>query len=165
MPSYTNQDGLEVRFGKDIGNRGGKAGVTTGAGKLRELVLDVDLTTLPAGGVSFTADLNNDGTLDGFNSSNTPIPIGSLIHSVRIIEREPLAGGGVGAGVTVGTYQENGTVVDADGIATNAAGAAGAQIGTVVSAATGPWFVAVDATGDAVFTAGRLKIIVEYMTV
>jgi hypothetical protein len=85
MPTYINQDGLEVRFGADIGNRGAKAGVTTGSGKRRELVLTVDLVALGAGGTSFTADLNNDGTKDGFNPSNTPLPVGALSRFARII--------------------------------------------------------------------------------
>ena len=159
MATYINQDGLEVRFGSDIGNRGAKAGVTTGAGKRRELVLDVDLVALGAGGISFTADLNNDGTKDGFNPSNTPLPIGAVIDQVRIITLTTPAGG---TSFAVGTYQENGTVVDADGIWTDA-GAAGAQVGAVVASATGPWYVAVDATGT--YTAGRIKIVVEYITV
>ena len=164
MATWINSDGLEVRFGGDIGNRGMKAGVTTGAGKLRELVLDIDLTDLAAGGTGFTADLDNDGTNEAFNSSNTPLPVGALIHSQRVIVMETPVGGGTGAGYTIGTYEEDGTVVDADGIRV-AAGTDGAQVGTVVSAATGPWYVAIDTAGDAVYTAGRLKVIVEFMTV
>lgn len=164
MPSYTNQDGLEVRFGSDIGQRGAKAGVTTGAGKRRELVLEVDLTDLPATGTLFTADLNNDGTNEAFNSSNTPLPIGVRIEDVSVAVLEAAAGGGTAPGITVGTFQENGTVVDADGIATDINGTAGAQVGAVVSDATGPWFVAVTKAGTAVYTAGRVKIVVEFIT-
>ena len=165
MATYKNNDGLEVRFGSDIGKRGFKSGVTTGAGKRRELVLDLDLTKLGVAGTGFTADLNNDGTLDGFNPSNTAIPTGYVLDQVRIIEIVAAAGGGTGAGVTVGTFQENGTVVDADGILTNLTGTAGAQIGTKVASATGPWYVAPVKAGDAVYTAGRYKVILEYMTV
>jgi hypothetical protein len=159
MATYINQDGLEVRFGADIGNRGAKAGVTTGAGKRRELVLTVDLVALGAGGTSFTADLNNDGTKDGFNPSNTPLPIGAIIDQVRVITLTTPAGG---TSYAVGTYKEDGTVVDADGLVTDVAGV-GAQVGTQVAAATGPWYVAVDGTGT--YTAGKVKIVVEYITV
>lgn len=165
MPSYTNADGLEVRFGNDIGKRGFKAAVTTGAGKRRELILEVDLTLLGITGTGFTADLNNDGTNEAFNTSNTSLPVGSVLDQVRIIELVAPVGGGTGAGVTIGTFQEAGTVVDADGIAINLAGAAGAQIGTKVLTATGPWYVAAVKAGDAVYTAGKIKVVVEFITV
>jgi hypothetical protein len=154
MATYVNQDGLEVRFGSDIGNRGDKAGVTTGAGKRRELVLLIDLEG-PAR-TTFTADLDNDGTNEAFNSSNTPLPANVIIDQVRVIETETPAGGTDWA---VGTYEEDGTVVDADGLVT-ALGAAGAQVGTQT---TDVWYVAVVTTGT--YTAGKLKIIVEYITV
>jgi len=154
MPIYTNADGLEVRFGSDIGKRGFRAGVTTGAGKRRELVLDIDLVALGANGTSFTSDLNNDGTNEAFNPSNTALPVGAVIDQVRVVNIVTPAGG---TGVVIGTYQEAGTVVDDDGIATTITGTAGAQVGTQVSAATGPWFVAAKATGT--YTAGRIKVI------
>lgn len=160
MPIYTNNDGLEVRFGSDIGKRGMRAGVTTGAGKRRELVLEVELSKLGAGGTGFTSDLNNDGTNEAFNPSNTALPVGAIIDQVRIVEIVAPAGG---TGLVVGTYRENGTVVDDDGIATTIAGAPGAQVGTQVLQATGPWFVAAKATGT--YTAGRVKIVIEFITV
>ena len=159
MPIYTNNDGLEVRFGSDIGKRGMRAGVTTGAGKRRELVLEIDLPSLGAGGTGFTADLNNDGVNDGFSPSNTPLPIGVVIDQVRVVELVAPAGG---TGLTIGTFRENGTVVDADGIDTTVTGTPGAQVGTAVAQATGPWFVAAVATGT--YTAGRIKVVIEYIT-
>lgn len=154
MATYVNQDGLEIRFGSDIGNRGDKAGVTTGAGKRRELVLLVDLEG--AARTTFTADLNNDGTKEAFNSSNTPLPANVLIDQVRVITTETPAGG---TNWSVGTFTEAGVAVDADGLVTTA-GAAGAQVGTQTTAA---WYVAVTTTGT--YTAGKLKIVVEYITV
>lgn len=158
MATWTNPDGLEVRFGSDIGKRGSKSAVTTGAGKRRELVLTVDLTKLGVGGVDYTADLNNDGTLDGFNPSNTPLPASvKILGFNEIILETPVTTTGT---YTIGTYQENGTVDDADGIRTSA-GAAGAQVGTTLTASR---FVAASVQ-TAVFTAGKVKVIVEYMTV
>ena len=154
MATWTNPDGLEVRFGNDIGKRGSKAGVTTGAGKRRELVLTVDLPSLGAGGTGFTADIDNDGTLDGFNPSNTPLPAGAKIVLVTPIVLTTPAGG---TSFSLGTYQENGTVDDAAGLWTDA-GAAGAQVGATLTAAR---FVAAKATGT--YTAGVVKFIVEYM--
>jgi hypothetical protein len=161
MPTYVNQDGLEIRYGSDIGNRGTRAGVTTGAGKRRELVLTVDLVALGAGGTSFTADLNNDGTKEAFNPSSDSLPVGAIIDgAARIINLVTPAGG---TSYSVGTWQENGTVVDADGINIDAGLAAGAQVGTQVSSVTGPWYVGVKVTGT--YTAGKVKIIVPYVTV
>lgn len=161
MATYINKDGLEVRFGASQGDRAGKAGVTRGAGKRRELVLTVDLVPLGASGTSFTADLNNDGTNDGFNQVSSALPIGAIVDQVRVI---PVVAPVTTTGTwQVGTFKEDGTAVDDDGLVTTA-GAAGAQIGSVVAAASGPWFVAVK-TATAAFTAGKLKVIVEYLTV
>lgn len=157
MATYVNSDGLEVRFGADIGKRGGKAGVTTGAGKRRELVLELDLAALGAGGTGFTADLNNDGVKEAFNPSNTPLPINVRIDKVTLVQLVAPAGG---TSFVVGTYLENGTAVDDDGLITSA-GAQGAQVGTMSGAAE--LFVAGKATGT--YTAGRFKVIVEYITV
>lgn len=158
MATYTNSDGLEVRFGSDIGARGFKSAVTTGAGKRRELVLEVDLVALGAGGTGFTADLNNDGTKEAFNPSNTPLPIGAVIDQVRVVTITTPAGG---TSYSIGTWKEDGTVVDADGIYTDA-GAAGAQVGTAVASATGPWYVTAKATGT--YTAGKVKVVIEFIT-
>lgn len=156
MALWTNPDGLEVRFGNDQGDRATKAGVTTGAGKRRELVLLVDLKKLSIGGRTYSADLNNDGTLDGFNSANTPLPAGAKILGFNeIVLEAPATTTGT---YSVGTYLENGTADNVAGIRTTA-GAAGAQVGTTLSAAR---FVAVEVL-TAVFTAGKLKIVIEYM--
>lgn len=159
MATYINNDGLEVRFGSSIGDRGQKVGVTTGAGKRREFVIEVDLAELGAGGTGFTADLNNDGTNDGFNPSNGSIPAGYRIVNVNPVVLETPAGG---TSYALGTYRENGTVVDVDGLWTDA-GAAGTQVGTAVASATAPWFIAAKATGT--YTAGRVKFVVEVLTV
>jgi hypothetical protein len=156
MPTYVNQDGLEVRFGADIGKRGFKAGVTTGAGKRRELVLDVDLKALGANGTGFTADLNNDGTPDGFNPSNTALPINVRIDKVSAVVIQTPAGG---TSYQLGTFLENGTAVDDDGLLTTA-GAQGAQVGTM--SGSSELFVAPKVVGT--YTAGRIKFVVEYVT-
>lgn len=158
MATYVNSDGLEVRFGSDIGKRGFKAGVTTGAGKRRELVVEIDLVKLGANGTGFTADLNNDGTAEAFNPSNTSLPINARIVKVTPIIMTTPAGG---TSYSLGTFQEAGTVVDADGLWTDA-GAEGAQVGTAVASGTGPWFVTAKATGT--YTAGVVKFVVEYLT-
>lgn len=159
MADWKNPDGLTVRYGADQGVKGARAGVTSGSGKLRELVLFVDLPALGAGGTSFTEDLNNDGTKEAFADSdgsglNTPLPAGAIIKSQRVINVVAPAGG---TNYAVGTYQANGTADTAAGIRTTA-GADGTQIGTQLSAAR---YVGVVVTGT--YTAGKIKVIVEYL--
>lgn len=150
---WVNPDGLLVRFGPNQGQRGAKAGVTTGAGKRRELVLTVDLTG--AARTIFTADRNNDGTNDGFSGLDTPLPAGVVILGQTVVEKVTPAGG---TNYVVGTYQLNGTADDDDGIRV-AAGTNGAQVGTRLANAR---YVAVKTTGT--YTAGTIDVIVEYMT-
>jgi hypothetical protein len=151
---WVNKDGLLVRFGSNQGQRGSRTGVTTGAGKRRELVLTVDLTG--AARTIYPDDLNNDGTTDGFSSLNIPLPANSVLVGQRVVNVITPAGG---TNYSVGTYQKNGTVDTAAGIRTTA-GADGTQIGTQLTADR---YVGVVTTGT--YTTGTIKIIVEYMTV
>lgn len=152
MATQINSDGLLLRFGRDQGVRGAKAGVTTSTTKRNELVLTVDLEGVAR--TIYSTDRNNDGTVDGFSGLDTPIPAGAIILSQKAIQLEAPAGG---TNFTVGTYQEDGTVDDADGIRV-AAGTDGAQVGTQLSAAR---YVGVVTTGT--YTAGQYKIIIEYL--
>lgn len=153
MATQVNSDGLLIRYGRDQGNRAAKAGVTTSTTKKNELVLTVDLEG--AARTIYSTDRNNDGTSDGFSGLDTPLPAGALILSQQAIQLEAPAG--TTPAFTVGTYQLDGTVDDADGIRV-AAGTNGAQVGTQLSAAR---YVGVATTGT--YTAGIYKIIVEYM--
>lgn len=157
--AWKNPDGLTVRYGAEQGAKGARAGVTTGSGKLRELVLFVDLPSLGAGGTSFTEDLNNDGTNEAFADTdgsglNTPLPAGAIIKSQRVIDVVTPAGG---TSYVVGTYQGSGTVFLADGI-TAADGTDGEQVGTQLTVAR---YVGVKVVGT--YTAGKIKVIVEYL--
>lgn len=154
---WVNKDGLVVRFGPNQGVRGARSGVTTGAGKRRELVLTVELTGVAR--TIYTADLNNDGTNDGFAPTNgtgldTALPSGAVILKQTVRNIVTPAGG---TNFAVGTYQANGTVDDADGIRTTA-GADGVQVGTQLAASR---YVGVVTTGT--YTAGRVQIVVEYL--
>ncbi len=152
MATQVNSDGLLIRFGRDQGVRGNKAGVTTSTTKYNELVLEVSLAG--AARTLYSTDLNNDGTLDGFSGLDTPLPAGALILDQHVIVTEALAGG---TNYAVGTYAANGTVDDADGIRTTA-GADGVQIGTTLTALK---HVGVVTTGT--YTAGKVKIIIQYL--
>lgn len=151
MAEVINSDGLLLRFGRSQGVRGAKAGVTTSTTKRNELVFTVDLEG-PARTI-FSTDRNNDGTVDGFGGLDTPIPAGAVILNQQVIQLEAPAGG---TGYTIGTFAENGTAVDDDGIRV-LAGTNGAQVGTQLTAKA---FVAAKTTGT--YTAGIFKVIVEY---
>jgi hypothetical protein len=153
MP-WTNPDGLVVRYGSEQGQRLNRAGVTTGAGKRRELVLRVDLTGVAR--TIYNADPGNTGTNTAFDDGlNTPLPAGVVIVGQRVVNVTTPVGG---TNYAVGTYQGNGTVDTAAGIRTTA-GADGTQIGTQLAADR---YVGVVTTGT--YTAGIIEIIVEYMT-
>lgn len=152
MATQVNSDGLLLRFGRDQGKRGAKAGVTTSTTKINELVLTVDLEG--AARTIYSTDRNNDGTVDGFSGLDTPLPAGARILRQAALQLEAPAGG---TSFTVGTYLENGTVDDADGIRV-AAGTDGAQVGTQLTAAR---HVGVTTVGT--YTAGIYKIVIEYM--
>ena len=152
MSTQVNSDGLLIRFGRDQGVRGNKAAVTTSTTKLNELILDVDLEG--AARTLYTTDRNNDGTVDGFSGMDAYLPAGAFIKSQQVIVTEALAGG---TNYAVGTYVEAGTADDADGIR-KTDGTDGDQIGTVLTAKK---FVGVVTTGT--YTAGKVKIIIQYM--
>lgn len=152
MGTWFNQDGLEVNFDKSIGVRGDKAGTTQSNSKEQELVLRVVLTG--AARTIYTADRNNDGTLDGFSQKDGFLPAGALITDQRVIELVAPAGG---TNYAVGTYALAGTVDDADGIRVTA-GTNGAQVGTKLAARKN---VGVVTTGT--YTAGEIEIIVRYL--
>lgn len=152
MSTVVNSDGLLIRFGRDQGVRGTKAGVTTSTTKYNELILEVDLEG--AARTIYTTDRNNDGTADGFSGMDAYLPANCIIMDQQAIVTETPAGG---TNFTVGTYQENGTVDDADGIRTTT-GTDGAQVGTQLTAKR---FVGVVTTGT--YTAGKYKIIIQYL--
>lgn len=147
-----NSDGLFVRFGRDQGLRGSRAAVTTDTTKVNELVLTVDLEG--AARTIFTADRDNDDTLDGFSGLDTPLPSGAKILGFDEITVETPAGG---TSYSIGTWEVDGTVIDADGIRTDA-GADGALVGTQL---TQDSFVSVKTIGT--YTAGIIKIVVRYL--
>lgn len=152
MPTWVNKDGLMVRYGVDQGKRGDRTSVTNAYTKVNELTAEFTLTG--AARTLYTADLNNDGTLDGFNGLDTAIPAGAKILSADFILTEAPAGG---TNWAAGTYQEAGTVDDADGLLT-VLSAAGAQVGTTLSAAR---YVTLVTTGT--YTAGKVRLVVRYL--
>lgn len=152
--TWVNNDGLLVRYGVNQGARGARVGSTQSNSKEQELILDVTLTG--AARTIYSTDLNNDGTVDGFaNGLDAFLPVGAVITDQRVVVLTTPAGG---TNYVVGTFGRTGAAIDADGIRI-ADGSNGALVGTQIAA---PSYVTVTTTGT--YTAGRVKIIVRYVT-
>ena len=158
MGNYTNADGMQVQYGEQaVAVVGGTDAPS------KRLVVAFDYANLP----SFTADLNNDGTKNGFFGGDANIPAGAFITNAYIVVTTAFAGG---TSYNIGLYNAAGSALDADGIDAAVATAAlaankavvcnGASVrGTVTEAAAG--YVVIAATGT--FTAGAAKLVIEYI--
>lgn len=159
---WTNADGLVVRFNGEQGKHAWRFGVTREDGKIIEAAATINLAALGAAGVSYTADLNNDGTLDGFLENDFRIPAGYVIESARLIVTQAGAGG---TSVALQNYTQAGAVGTANSLVTATQGATanltlnaqivgtGALVGTRLAADTFPGLVVVGT-----YTAGEVQV-------
>lgn len=157
--TWTNADGLTVLMHEEQGevNNTGSTVVSTS----NELVIDIpDATLIPSAVATPTA-------LDAF------IPANSYITEAYTLVDTAFTSGGA-ATLTIGLFQQDGTVIDADGIdATIALGVIDADGDVVVNDGAmvgGVVRPSVDAYvqfnyGTAVYTAGAAKIVIKYITV
>jgi len=158
MADWTNTDGLEVRFkNPEAGPTG--AGVST-LGAVKNIVLDFDFAT------AITA------AADGHEAF---VPAGSYIVGAYLIVTTAATSAGT-ATLTIGLAQKDGTVIDADGIDATIALAALAATKVVrcdgalsagtasIGSANGYVYTTPTTAGDA-FTAGRGKLVIEYIEV
>lgn len=154
MTEWVNNDGLLVRFGADQGARGDRGGSVRVAGTVKELVYHFTLTG--AARTGFTADLDNDGTNDGFSGLDPYIPAGAKIVDIDWVVTETLAGG---TNYEVGTYQVDGTIIDIDGILNENTGVeVGDDLNTTYANNS---YVTFKTTGT--YTAGKVKVIISYI--
>jgi len=177
MSQWQNADGLTVKFAgyfRDPANATNKVHDLRVAGAIKQLEVDFDLTRIPTGTVSYTTDLNNDGTKDGFNIGDGYLPANSSVLRVTIVATEAAVGG---TSFTVGTYGLAGTAIAATGLVTateavlanvNAVGKRVFGNGALVAAAAGTVgvgtadaFIGISTTGT--FTAGKGRMIIEYI--
>lgn len=159
MGNHTNADGLQVQYGPQDTEVVG----TTDAAKF-SMVVDWQYDNLP----SFNADLNNDGTPNGFSGADANIPAGAYITNAYIVVTTAFAGG---TSYNIGLYNEAGTAIDADGIDAAVATAAlaanlavncdGALVGGTAGVGAADGFLVIAATGT--FTAGAAKLYIEYV--
>lgn len=179
MPApWQNADGLSVKFPnyysdpKNFVNR--FRGLNECYGAMKQGVFEYDLSKITAGTTTYTRDLNNDGTLDGFDIGDFYIPANSSILRVTLVTTVAAAGG---TSITLGTYQLAGTAIAATGLITATEGVlanldsvgsrtygAGSLAASAVETAgvgTADAFVAMAVTGT--FTAGKGKIYIDYI--
>lgn len=174
--AWQNADGLQVRFASDWKSnalRTNRAGTVNNHGSIKEIVINYDLKKLPAGAVNYTADLNNDGTRDGFYNGDVSIPANATIVEGFLVSGEAAAGG---TSIEVGLFQKTGAAIDSDGLLLPASGitanmALGDRInfdGAFVAAAAGTngigandGFIGITTVGT--FTAGRGRIVIRYI--
>lgn len=177
MP-WQNADGLTVLQPSDFqknANSENRAGTVSVMGTKKQLEVNVNFKKISAaGGNNFTADLNNDGTLDGFHTGNAYLPANASVLSAVLVMSEAAAGG---TSFTVGTRQIDGTTISDTSLVTategilanvNAIGkrvyGAGALVATAAGTAgvgTADAFVYIATTGT--FTAGKGRLIIEYI--
>jgi hypothetical protein len=176
---WTNADGLQVKFANywpDKTNFANKAWAINDLGAIKQIQVDFDLSLIPTGTVSYSADLNNDGTADGFHDGDCRLPANASVLRATLVMSEAAAGG---TSFTVGTYKKDGTAVAATGLVTategvlanvNAIGKRVFGAGSLVASAAGTAgvgtanaYVGISTTGT--FTAGKGKLIIEYIDV
>jgi hypothetical protein len=157
MASYVSSFGVERVYG--LGEGVDKFNATSAegmAGSLHEIVCPLSLT-----GPDFNRDANNDGTNDSFGRGVANVPEGATIDTVDV-KIEEVAGL---SALTIGLYEKDGTVIDADGLYKTADGltvgvhaGTGDLIGTLM-AKTGY----IKATGNTAATNLKGFIIVRYI--
>ena len=176
-PAWENADGLTVKFGsyyKDPTNFANRSKGLSILGANKQIEMDIDLSLIPTGTVSYTTDLLNAGALTGFNSGDVRLPANASVKEVVLVMSVAAAGG---TSFVVGTFQQAGTVVSANSLITATEGvlanvnAIGKRIygaGALVSTAAGTAGVGVSnayigVTTTGTFTAGKGRLILIYV--
>lgn len=175
MPTYTNSDNLVVQVGRQgiyAGNV--KYQEVRNDGALSYLIIDWRYNSLPG----FDQDTGGGTTPDSFSEAVPYIPANSLVTNVWTVVTTAFASG---TSYVMGTYQKDGTVIDADGFYTgtelavagmNAKGKILRPDGVDVLTSTGTFddavvhttanaYVLITATGT--FTAGRARTVIQYI--
>lgn len=163
---WTNADGLQVRTGLErSGALRNKFKTVHTDGVRKEFYAKITYNNLPG----FDADANNDGTLDSFDKNNEFIPVKAYIESAKLLVTTAFTTS-TSAALQIGTYQADGTVIDADGIdVAIAAGTLlvnavincdGAQVGTIMPTYK-TYLRAYATTGS--FTAGEATLVLTYV--
>ena len=168
MTKWTNEDGLQVPFGQDQARETQSLmGKTANNGPYGYMIVDINWDDLP----TFTADLNNNGTNNGFSDSDAYIPAGSYIVSATLIIETLFAGG---TDYDIGIYEQDGTAISAQGIdatlvladidgGADVVKCNGALAGGILSVGSDDAYIKFVEEGT--FTAGKMKLVIEYVQV
>lgn len=148
--AWTNADGLTILSGGEQGETNDKGNTINSDDS--QLVAHVDLVDLPLTPVSF----------DSF------IPKGSFITDAYVVVEEAAAGG---TSITLGLYEKDGTVIDADGLngavlladldADNAVVLSGDLVRGTATVGAEDAYLGITAAGT--FTAGKIKVCVYFI--
>jgi hypothetical protein len=177
MSQWQNADGLTVKFPGyyRLGNYAvNKVQGLSTYGGIEQMEIDIDLTRIPTGTVSYTTDLNNDGTVDGFNLGDAYLPANSSVLRCTLVAKDAGAGG---TSFTIGTYTQAGAAIVATGLVTATEGVVaninaigkrvygnGALVATTAGTGgvgTADAYIGVATTGT--FTVGTVRCIIEYI--
>jgi DNA-binding Lrp family transcriptional regulator len=175
--AWVNPDGLKVPFGnyyKTPSNFVNRPRELKANGLIKQIVIDYDLPKLGADGVSYTTDLDNDGVVDGFTTGDVYLPANASVLRVTAVASVAAAGG---TSITLGTFTLAGAAISATSLITATEGVvanlntvggrtygAGALVATSVDTAgvgTADAYIALTAAGT--FTAGKGRILIEYI--
>jgi hypothetical protein len=155
---WHNPDGLPVRFGGSQGRRKntvsglGRLGVVRTAGETKTAELNIELTG--AARTLYTADRNNDGTMDGFEKGlDSFLPSGAVVTGITVQTSVAPAGG---TSYSLGTYQVDGTAISATALIS-----AGTVASVPLAALAQDSFIGASTIGT--YTAGKLKVIIHYL--
>lgn len=174
---YHNADGLEVKLASyytDPSNFVNRPRAVNTYGLIKQIVFDYDLTKIADGATTYTSDLNNDGTRDGFNTGDIYLPANSSVLRVTLVAKTAAAGG---TSITLGTYGLTGSAISATSLITATEGVkanldtvgarvygAGALVAATAETAgvgTADAYIAMAAAGT--FTGGTGRILIEYI--
>jgi len=175
--TWQNADGLLVKFEeyqRETPFAVNRLKAVNSYGPIRQLEMDINLKLVGASATYFPFDLTNDGTTrDGFTDEETYIPQGASIIRALFVTTEVAVGG---TDFIVGTYTKVGGTTDADGIISATEGVI-ANMGTIGEIIIGNGDLVADTTGtvgitansyvavttNGTFTAGKGKLLIEYM--
>ena len=175
--AWTNADGLQVPMGNfwnDRNNFLNQPRTVQTYGPEKCIQIDYDLTLIANGEVTYTCDLNNDATLDGFSTGDVFLPAYSSVTRCIILPTVAAAGG---TSIKLGTFALTGSAIDDDFIITATEGVKanidtigarvygdGALLATTAeTASVGAADAYLAFTGSGTFTAGKGKIYIFYI--
>ena len=163
---YTNIDGLTQQYGtKESQNHLTRSHRVAGA--VGQLVIDFDVDNLPG----FDEGDDQSSTMTRFSEQQAFLPAHAWIMSATLLVTEEFDSAGNNSTLTIGTYEKDGTAIDADGIDAAIAEAAmdagdvvlcdGDQVGATSVVADVPAYIRATVANSP--TQGAARLVIEYV--